>query len=139
MELTVGNIFGLLLRSHLMPDDVAQTLFQTWKQESGGEANNVARFAKWLVARDFLTEYQVGLLAQGYADGFYLGEYKILDRLGRGRMAGVYKAVHGSGQVVAIKVLPPTKARESSMLARFQREARLALKLNHPNVVRSFE
>src|SRR5262249_20791579 len=70
---------------------------------------------------------------------FFLGEYKILDRIGRGRMAGVYKAVHQLGQVVAIKVLPPSKAKDPRTLGRFTREARLALKLKHPNVVRAFQ
>src|SRR5262249_46314099 len=57
----------------------------------------------------------------------------------KGRMAGVYKAVHSLGQVVAIKVLPPSKAKLPQLLARFQREARLALRLKHPNVVRAFQ
>ena len=48
-------------------------------------------------------------------------------------MAGVYKAVHtGSGQVVAIKVLPPSKAKDRRLLARFQREARLAVQAQPP-------
>ncbi|HMF10732.1 MAG TPA: serine/threonine-protein kinase, partial [Gemmataceae bacterium] len=42
------------------------------------------------------------------------------------------------GQTVAIKVLPPSKAKDHRIFRRFQREARLALKLVHPNVVRSF-
>jgi serine/threonine protein kinase len=54
-------------------------------------------------------------------------------------MAGVYKAAHPSGQIVAIKVLPPSRAKSGQTLARFQREARLAVKLKHPNVVRSFQ
>ncbi len=54
-------------------------------------------------------------------------------------MAGVYKAVHALGQVVAIKVLPPSRARLPQLLGRFKREARLAMSLDHPNVVRSFQ
>ena len=54
-------------------------------------------------------------------------------------MTGVYKARHPSGQIVAIKVLPPSRAKNGQMLARFQREARLSVKLKHPNVVRSFQ
>ena len=53
-------------------------------------------------------------------------------------MAGIYQAVHRLGQPVAIKVLPPSKARDPQLLARFQREARLAVRLKHPNVVRTF-
>src|SRR5260370_30335680 len=54
-------------------------------------------------------------------------------------MAGVYKATHQVGQVVAIKVLPPSRAKDVQMYARFQREARLAMCLRHPNIVRAFQ
>jgi serine/threonine-protein kinase len=54
-------------------------------------------------------------------------------------MAGVYEAVHPQGEAVAIKVLPPARAADPTMLARFQREARLAVRLHHPNVLRTFE
>src|ERR1043166_1473584 len=54
-------------------------------------------------------------------------------------MAGVFKAVHTLGQIVAIKVLPPSRAKSPQLLARFQREARLSLRLKHPNVVRSYQ
>src|SRR5437868_6322642 len=92
-----------------------------------------------MVQHRYLTDYQAGLLARGHADGFFLNEYKILERLGKGRMAGVYKAQHQLGQVVAIKVLPPSKAADANFLARFQREAKLAVRLKHPNVVRAFQ
>src|SRR3990167_4283723 len=62
--------------------------------------------------------------------------YKLLDSIGQGRMAGVYKAVHRLGQVVAVKVLPPSKAKDKQAFARFYREARIALRLKHPNIVR---
>ena len=51
------------------------------------------------------------------------GEYKLLQRIGSGRMAGVYKAVHPLGQTVAIKVLPDAFAQDPDRLARFTREA----------------
>src|SRR5206468_2519439 len=68
-----------------------------------------------------------------------LNQYKLIDRLGQGRMAGVYQAVHELGQTVAIKILPPSKAKDPQLFGRFQREARLALRLQHPNVVRTFQ
>ena len=139
MDLTVQNVYGLLLRSRLLPVDDARAMYARWNQEAGAAAANVAGFAKWMVTNKYLTEYQATLLARGHADGFFLGPYKILDRLGKGRMAGVFKAMHQLGQVVAIKVLPPSKGKDAQILARFQREARLALKLRHPNVVRSFQ
>src|SRR5262249_2507664 len=139
MELTVQNVYGLLLRSKLVSVDEAKTLFARWQDEAKENSSNVARFAAWMVQNRYLTEYQAGLLARGHADGFFVNEYRILDRLGKGRMAGVYKAQHQLGQVVAIKVLPPSKAGDANFLARFQREARLTMRLKHPNVVRAFQ
>ena len=139
MELTVQNVYGLLLRSKLLSLEGAKAMFARWEREAGTNASNLARFASWMVANKYLTEYQAGLLARGHADGFFLNEYKVLERLGKGRMAGVYKAQHRLGQVVAIKVLPPSKAKDAVLLGRFQREARLALKLKHPNIVRAFQ
>ena len=86
-----------------------------------------------------MTEYQASLLVRGHADGFFLNEYKILDRLGKGRMAGVYKAQHRLGQIFAVKVLPPSRAADPNFLGRFQREAKLAMRLKHPNIVRAFQ
>ena len=121
MELTVQNVYGLLLRSKLLPIDDCKTMFARWQEESRDGSTNLAKFAGWMVANRFVTEYQATLLARGHAEGFFINEYKILDRLGKGRMAGVYKAQHGLGQIVAIKVLPPSRAKEPTMLARFQR------------------
>ncbi len=91
------------------------------------------------MAREYLTPFQANRLARGQSDHFLLNQYKILDRIGKGRMAGVYKAVHRLGQVVAIKILPPSRARDPQTFARFQREARLAKQLDHPNLVRTFQ
>jgi len=139
MELTVQNVFGLLLRSKLLSVEEARAMYARWQEEAKDGATNLTRFASWMVANRYVTEYQARLLALGHADGFLLNDYKILDRLGKGRMAGVYKARHQLGQIVAIKVLPPSKAKDPGFLNRFHREARLALKLKHPNIVRSFQ
>lgn len=139
MELTVQNVYGLLLRSKLLALDEARAMYARWQAEAGDDAANLGRFAAWMVQHGYVTDYQAGLLARGHADGFFLGEYKVLDRLGKGRMAGVYRARHRLGQTVAIKVLPPSKAQDPMLLGRFQREAKLALQLNHPNIVRAFQ
>ena len=107
--------------------------------EAQGATSDLALFIRWMVAKHFVTEYQAALVAKGHADGFFLGDYKVLDRLGKGHMAGVYKGQHQLGQIVAIKVLPPSKAQDSNLLSRFHREARLLLKLKHPNIVRAFQ
>jgi eukaryotic-like serine/threonine-protein kinase len=138
MELSVQNLYGLLVRSKLLTTSDAQAMIERW-HSAGKEPSNIDLFARWMVANGYVTEYQASLLARGHAEGFFLNQYKILDRIGRGRMAGVYKAVHPSGQIVAIKVLPPSKAKDPQLFGRFQREARLSVTLKHPNVVRTFQ
>jgi serine/threonine protein kinase len=99
----------------------------------------VDAFRKFAVAHLGLTEYQAALIQRGRADGFQIGGYTVLDRLGKGATGGVYKAAHPSGQLVAIKVLPGSRAADPRALARFRREGRLLTQLDHPNVVRAFE
>lgn len=139
MDFTVENLCGFLIRSRLMTPEEMRTMYQRWAETRGD--GSVASFTRWLVANNYVTEYQASLLTKGHSDtdAYFLGKYKILDRIGRGRMAGVYRAIHALGQIVAIKVLPPSQAKNPQMLGRFQREARLSLKLAHPNVVRSFQ
>jgi len=138
MDLSVQNVFGLLIRSRLLPMDDARKMYDRWLAESKNPTD-VGGFAKWMVANRYLTDYQAGLLARGHADNFYVGEYKVLDRIGMGRMAGVYKALHPLGQTVAIKILPPSKAKDPRVLRRFEREASMAMKLKNPHVVRTFQ
>jgi serine/threonine protein kinase len=139
VDLTVENMCGLLIRSRLLTPDGVRGMYSRWQADAKTAQGDIAQFGKWLVTNQFVTTYQAGLLARGQADCFFLNEYKILDRIGQGRMAGVYKAVHQLGQVVAIKVLPPSRAKDAQLYARFQREARLAMYLRHPNIVRAFQ
>jgi serine/threonine protein kinase len=137
---TVTEFCTLLARSQLLPADEVSDLHQKWKTDPAAADADVDGFRKYLVTRRRLTEYQAALVQRGRAEGFHVGGYVILDRIGKGgRSAGVYLATHSSGQRVALKVLPASKARNPQVLARFQREGRLLTQLNHPNIVRAFQ
>lgn len=135
---TVKQFTALVVRSRLLTAAELRDALKHVKS-TGSEKDDLEIVRRTLVGNKLLTEHQAALLMRGHADGFFLGPYKILELIAKGRMSGVYKAAHSSGQLVAIKVLPASKARDPEVLARFQREARLLTKLNHPNVVRAFQ
>jgi serine/threonine protein kinase len=68
--------------------------------------------------------------------GENIGPYRIVEKLGQGGMATVYKAYHASlDRYVALKALHPAFNEDKSFAARFQREARVVARLEHPHIV----
>jgi len=68
--------------------------------------------------------------------GKSLGQFRIVDRIGAGGMATVFKAYQPNlDRYVAVKVLPAYHARDPIFLKRFQQEARSVAKLQHANIV----
>ncbi|MEI8132488.1 MAG: serine/threonine-protein kinase [Leptolinea sp.] len=76
----------------------------------------------------------------GSLNGKFLGKYQVLERIGLGGMAEVYRGRHERlDRDVAIKVLHPALNNDPEFLARFEREARLVANLRHPNIVQMFD
>lgn len=72
--------------------------------------------------------------------GSRLGNYEIVEVVGRGGMGVVYKAVHtGLGRVTALKVLHDELAADEEFVRRFTREARLAAHIAHPSIAAVYD
>ncbi len=103
------------------------------------------KLGEHLVSCGALTHFQFTKLKQGIWQGLVLGHFHILSPLGRGGMGTVYLAHDtrkpaGKQALVALKVLPPKKAREEDRtLARFIREMDLAQRVSHPHLTKTYE
>ena len=70
------------------------------------------------------------------ASGATFGAYRIIEPLGRGGMASVYKAYEAAlDRYVALKVLPGEFLHDETFAERFRREAKVVARLEHPNII----
>ncbi len=124
--------------------EVEECLTHQHQAEQGGV--NASRLAEILIERGYLTRSQFERMARPETDGkappgsSRIGQYELLLKIGEGGMGAVYKARDTrNDQVVALKVLPRSKASDEAFLKRFELEARAAFELNHPNIVRGYD
>lgn len=72
--------------------------------------------------------------------GQVLGKYKITEKIGSGRLADVYKGIQvGLEREVAVKVLPPEKSKDPTLVQRFRKESQATAKLSHPNIITIYD
>lgn len=81
-----------------------------------------------------------GALLMASLEGQTLGQYKVIEQMGSGGMATVYKAYHPRlDRYVAIKMLHEAFQEDKNFLARFEREAQIVARLEHPHIVPVFD
>jgi serine/threonine-protein kinase len=96
--------------------------------------------ARFLVEEGLITRFQAENLLAGRTTGFVLGQYRILEEVGRGGMGRVFKAEHATmRRVVALKVLAAHLTRTQRARTLFQREVQAAARLVHPHIVTAFD
>jgi response regulator RpfG family c-di-GMP phosphodiesterase len=93
-----------------------------------------------MVELGLLTPFQSVRIGTGNTFGLVLGNFRILERLGAGGMAVVYKAEHlEMRHTVAIKVLHLSRGDDPRLESRFSAEMRAVARLRHPNVVAAMD
>jgi serine/threonine protein kinase len=137
-SLTIDTFCARLAQSELLSAADTKSLLANipeTERPADGES-----FAALLVRQNKLTRFQAKRLCEGAGDNLTLGNYVILDQLGRGGMGAVFKAEHRQmKRVVALKVIRPDLLTSPNASKRFQREVETAARLDHPNIVAAFD
>jgi serine/threonine protein kinase len=136
--ITADSFLQSIVKSGLLNQPELDTTVQTLPEANRSDPRTLANF---LVERGKLSAFQAQKLLKGASGGLILGPYEILAPIGRGGMGTVYLGRNRhTKQLLALKILPPRKAREEErMLARFQREMEISQRVSHPHVALVFE
>ncbi|HVX59738.1 MAG TPA: serine/threonine-protein kinase [Pirellulales bacterium] len=137
MDVTTAQHFITLLhKSRLLSEE---QLAETARELAADPDRPPADWAQELVARGWLTDWQSKQLLNGrYA--FFMGKYKLLERLGGGGMGVVFTAHHAmTDRVVALKVMNKTVLSNPLAMKRFQAEVRLLCAVSHPNIIGAYD
>jgi serine/threonine-protein kinase len=111
-------------------------------QSGVGNLADGESLTQWMRNRGWLTEFQADQLLSGKGQRLVLGVYRLLEPLGEGGMGHVFKARHQRlDRTVALKFIRPELIGgvKIDIVRRFQREARAAAQLMHPNVVTLYD
>jgi serine/threonine protein kinase len=136
---TLPEFLDLVQRSGVA-DEAKMKAYLEKAARQGGLPAEPTKAAGHLVRDGLLTYFQAEQLLQGKWKRFNIGKYKVLERLGSGGMGQVFLCEHKlMRRRVAVKVLPTAKAADQASLDRFNREARAAAAVDHPNIVRAFD
>jgi serine/threonine protein kinase len=134
---TIAAFLDVVRKSGLIDDARLEEAVAAWPDQAAALPGELVQA---LIDQDLLTPWQADQLRKGRHKGFMLGKYRLLKLLGAGGMSSVYLAENTTLRgKVAIKVLPRKFTDQTSYLARFEREAQIAWRLSHPNIVRAFD
>jgi serine/threonine protein kinase/Tol biopolymer transport system component len=121
-----------------IPPQVDDLVKRCLAKEPGDRYQSAAEFLEAVdgALRALAREKRAAMGMETALAGQTLGPYRIVEQVGRGGMATVYKAYEPAlDRYVAVKVLPQYFAHDPDFAARFEREAKAVAKLDHPNIL----
>ncbi len=145
-ETNVDSILGkIVVESNLCTEKEVQHCLKRMKDKNLSDSTNgkILSLAEALVTNGFLTQSQLTRVRKVVEDSRptqQIPGFQILEKLGAGAMATVFKARQVSlDRYVAIKVLPKRLSENPEYVERFYKEGKAAAKLNHRNIVQAID
>jgi len=124
-----------------LPTEVEECLAVQHQSEQEGRSEHLGEI---LVIRGYLTRTQLARLLTTQREAeqrvSHIGPYDLIRKLGEGGMGAVYQAKDTrSDRIVALKVLPRSRAKDKVFLQRFEQEARATFELDDPHIVQGLD
>lgn len=141
MSVSIPVFWKLLGESRLLTAEQCKKLSSDFVKEKGAAQQETAKsLGEWLVSRKVLSRYQTAILLAGRSGPFYYGDYKVYDRVGKGRLTGAFRAVHGpTRHPVMLQFLTGPIIQDPNLWAAAVHETLAATAINSPFVQRYFE
>ena len=132
---------SILRRGLATPNEIE--LAKAYKAKLASKGEDSKGLLDIMVEAKLLTKSQSARLLKEAGDSnkkFEIPGYQILERLGKGSMGAVFKARQTSvDRIVAVKILLDALAQNKEFIKRFDREAKIAAKLQHNNIVNAID
>jgi len=134
-EIPTEYLFNRLRQSKLISPAQCDLIIAKLEKKNYPNAGEVA---KRLIRAQLISRLQAELLLSPNTERYFIDGYKLLEVIGSGGMGRVYAAQEPDSKwKVALKVLSVQHREDAGLLARFQIEAQIGLKLQHTNILRT--
>lgn len=137
MSISIEQAAESILRAELL-DDTSLSAARN-EMEAADAPVDGAQLLSYLTKSGRLTPFQAKRVGEGRSGELVLGNYLILNRIGRGGMGAVYKALHRRmKRIVAIKTIRKGLT-TAEFITRFRREIEAAARLTHPHIISAYD
>src|SRR4051794_28524729 len=100
--MSLSDFWKLLADSRLLPAAQVQRLATDFQTEKPPSEQTVKVAAQWLMDLRAISRYQAQVLVAGKSGPFFFGDYKIYERIEKGRLAGCFRAIHNASKYCVI-------------------------------------
>lgn len=128
-----SEVADLTIRLKLVDEHTARELLFELEDRQAPATD----FVRLMERKSLLTPLQSTKILKGDTDGYFLGGYRLLYKIASGSFGRVYRGDDPrTGQIVAVKVLRRRWTEDPKRVESFEREGRIGMTLEHPNIVR---
>src|SRR3954453_10980002 len=100
--MSLSDFWKLVADSRLLSVAQVKRLAADFQQEKPPSEQTVKTAAQWLLDMRAITKYQAQVLLAGKPGPFFFGDYKVYERIDRGRLVGCFRAVHSASKYCVV-------------------------------------